>query len=128
VVQGLRDHAGALIAVVIVCLAMVALTAVGDCPNSACESFGLIPVLAAVITSLQVGWTSAHDSRNRSLLAVALAAVLTLVALLVMFVIPEGSPSNEAVLSLLFLSVVGLPACLTLTLVAELARRGARAV
>jgi hypothetical protein len=55
-VESLRDHVGALVAVAIVCLVTVGLTAAGDCANGACESFGLIPMLAALIVSLQIGW------------------------------------------------------------------------
>jgi hypothetical protein len=126
-IQGLRDHVGAVVVVAIVCLVMVLLTVAGDCANGACETFGLVPLLAAVIASLQIGWTSASGARNRSLLAVALTALLALAALLIIFVLPEGSPSNEAVLSLVFFSVVGPPACLILTLVAEFTHRASRA-
>jgi len=125
--QGLRDHTGALIVVAIVCIAMVALTALGDCASGACETFGLVPLLAALVASLQIGWSSAGGARNRSLLGVVLTALLALAAILVIFVLPEGSPSNEAVLSLVFFSVVGPPACLTLTLFAEFTNRASRA-
>ena len=126
-VQGLRDHAGALIVVAIVCLVVVSLTAVGDCANSACEPFGLVPLLAAIIASLQIGWSTANDARRRSLVTAILVGMLSILTFALVLALPKGAPSNAGVISLVGLAIVEPAACLVLALLFEFAHRVYRA-